>query len=202
LKGGGYRCRLVASSFENSDRLSKRHKFSEELYHQLSVIQIKIPSLSERKDDFPLLVKDLVAEISLLLRRNKATITETAIEKLSARNWPGNITELKNFIFFALNNAKNSEITDDDVPSISNYSFPNGASLNDELYRISAELIGFAKDRGIYNAAAEYERLLFPPLFKAALDAAGNNKTKAAKLLGINRNTLRIKLDGFGKQNN
>jgi DNA-binding NtrC family response regulator len=200
LRASASRCRLITSSAESLEKFRRRYSFSEDLYHKLSVIQIKIPSLEERKDDFPLLVKDLSAEISGWLHKKEAVFSGEVLKKLSARNWPNNIAELKNVLFFLLNNAKTLEILECDIPIISISSSKREASLNNELYRVSADLIAFAKERGIFDVAAEYEKLLLFPLFKAALDATKNNKTKSAELLGMNRNTFRTKLKSLSSQ--
>ncbi|MDR2105287.1 MAG: sigma 54-interacting transcriptional regulator [Deferribacteraceae bacterium] len=190
-------CRLITSSSESLEKISKRYPFSEVLCHKLSVIQIKIPSLRERKDDFPLLVNEISAEIANWLHKENFFFTPKAIEKLSLRNWPENIAELKCILFYILSNARSDEITDNDIPTV--HSLHKNSSLNEELYRLASELIALAKDRQIYNVAAEYEKLIFPPLLEAALSAAQNKKSRAAELLGINRNTLRTKLSNLGK---
>jgi DNA-binding NtrC family response regulator len=187
-------CRLITSSSENLDKISKRYNLSEPLCHKLSVIQIKVPSLRERKDDLPLLIRELAAEISSVLHKEHVIFTPKAIEKLSARNWPGNVEELKKIIFFTLCNAKTSEINACDITAATSQ---NGESINEGLYRISMDLISIADNRGVYNAAEKYEEYIWPPLLKAAMDTAKGNRSKAAELLGINRNTLRIKLKKF-----
>jgi DNA-binding NtrC family response regulator len=187
-------CRLITSSSESFDKISKRYNFSEPLCHKLSVIQIKVPSLIERKDDLPLLIKELSAEISSVLNKEHVVFTPKAIEKLSARNWPGNIEELKKIIFFTLCNAKTSEINDFDITAAASH---DGESINEGLYRVSMDLISIAGDRGVYNVADKYEEYIWPPLLRALMDTTKGNMSKAAKLLGINRNTLRIKLKKF-----
>jgi DNA-binding NtrC family response regulator len=186
-------CRLIASSSENLEKISKRHNFSEPLCHKLSVIQIKVPSLRERKDDLPLLINELVAEISSLLHKH-VVFTPKAIAKLSARNWPGNIEELKKNIFFTLYNAKTSEINDFDITAAASQ---DGDSINKELYRVSMDIISMADGISGYKVSDEYEKLLWPPLLKAAMDTTKGNMSKAAELLGVNRNTLRIRLKKF-----
>jgi DNA-binding protein Fis len=64
------------------------------------------------------------------------------------------------------------------------------ASLNDQLYKIAGELLQVARQQGTYTVMNEYKRLVVPPLVKAALDYTKNNKSQAAELLGITRNTL------------
>jgi DNA-binding NtrC family response regulator len=198
LRSNVCRCRLITSSAESLEKSRRRYSFSEDLYHKLSVIQIKVPSLEERKDDLPLLIKELSAEISGWLHKTEAVFSDEVLEKLSARNWPNNIAELKNVLFILLNSEKTLEILECEIPIIS--SSKREASLNNELYRVSADLIAFAKERGIFDVAAEYEKLLLFPLFKAALDATKNNKTKSAELLGMNRNTFRMKLKSLSSQ--
>ncbi|MDR2400311.1 MAG: sigma 54-interacting transcriptional regulator [Deferribacteraceae bacterium] len=188
-------CRFISSTSESLERVAKRCVFSEALCHKLSVIQIRIPSLRERKDDFPMLVSELSDEITSRLNKETVVFSSKAIEKLSERNWPGNIAELKNILFYIICNAKTEEITERDLPTLT--ISKKGESLNDELYRIAAELILLAKERGVYTVAAEYEKIVFPPLLKAAISATNNNKVKAAEFLGMNRNTLKTKLDKF-----
>ncbi len=195
--------RYIVSSCKQIEPLVKKGELSEELYHRFCVMQIRIPALRERKEDIPVLVDEFVKKYSAKYNVNPR-LADDLYEKLSARLWPGNVDELENSIHYAIQHSKTGCISTEDLPvwSIaSHYTSNSGESLNDELKRIAKELLNSAKTRETYTSMEEYKKLVYPPILEAVLDFTDNNKSQAAMLLGINRNTLKKMLREYEFEN-
>ncbi|MBB3698006.1 sigma 54-interacting transcriptional regulator [Flammeovirga yaeyamensis] len=106
--------RVVAATNKDLKAMIKSGDFREDLYHRLSVIVIKVPSLSDRKDDIPLLVKKFLKDIAGEYGKPETQITEEALEKLKEPEWTGNIRELRNVVE-RLTIMSPTEITKQDV---------------------------------------------------------------------------------------
>jgi DNA-binding NtrC family response regulator len=198
VDSGSYDCRYIVSSSKKLEPIVKKGGVLKEFFQKLCVVQITLPSLRERKDDIELLIKEFVHQLSQTDQPH--TISKSAVKKLVSRSWPGNVSELRNSIQYAITHAKKEMITEEDLPlwaNLSYYSLVSGESLSDELYKISCELMEFAKVNGKYAVLEEYKKLVLAPLIEAALVQTDHNKSDAAKLLGINRNTLRKYLNDY-----
>lgn len=90
--------RVVAATNKDLRKEIDENRFREDLYHRLSVIVIKVPSLNERKDDIPLLTEKFLDDIAEDYGARKKSIAKNALEALKAHNWTGNIRELRNVI--------------------------------------------------------------------------------------------------------
>jgi len=90
--------RVVAATNKNLSEEIDAGKFREDLYHRLSVILIKVPTLNERLEDIPLLANHFIAQICNEYGMSTKSITESAIAELQKLNWTGNIREFRNVI--------------------------------------------------------------------------------------------------------
>lgn len=90
--------RLIAATNKDLRKEIERGNFREDLYHRLSVILIRVPSLSERRSDIPLLVNHFNEQIAETIGRPPLKYSEEALEKLTALPWTGNVRELKNVV--------------------------------------------------------------------------------------------------------
>ncbi len=90
--------RVIAATNKDLKKEIAEGRFREDLYHRLSVIVIKVPSLKERKDDLPLLVDKFLDEIAANYGNKKKSINNDALKLLTQNEWSGNIRELKNVI--------------------------------------------------------------------------------------------------------
>jgi len=106
--------RVIAATNKNLSAEIAENNFREDLYHRLSVILIRVPSLNERKEDIPLLANHFIQLICDEYGMSKKTITETAITELQQINWTGNIREFRNVIE-RLIILCDLQITEDDV---------------------------------------------------------------------------------------
>lgn len=94
--------RIITATAKNLQNEVQLNKFREDLYYRLNVVPIKTPSLSERKDDIPLLVKYFIKQISKLSGLKERDFSEEAIAALQSYEWPGNIRQLRNIIEWTL----------------------------------------------------------------------------------------------------
>lgn len=166
--------RVIAATNSDLLKMSESGGFREDLYYRLNVVNIEIPSLKDRKDDIPLLANYFVGKFSEEFQKPKLPITDKALQILMRYNWPGNIRELENTIQRALIMA-DTEIGPDQLPEQFKLTMP---SQNTEA--------------SAHDSLADMEK----KHIERVLQSVGNNKTKAAEILGITRKTLRAKLEG------
>lgn len=163
--------RTIAATNKNLEELMARGIFREDLYYRLNVFPINLPPLRERKEDIP----DLVMHF---LKKNQQTmdkIQPAAMRALMNYQWPGNIRELENIIERLIILAGDEPISLDLLPPQFRGE-PTGASSSALNLKIP--------DQGLSIDDVEKE------LIQRALQKAGGNKSKAAKLLGITRRKL------------
>lgn len=167
--------RIIAAT--NRDMLALVHngQFREDLYYRLNVIEIKLPSLRERKGDIPLLAEHFVAELSKQFNVPPLPISPDVLEILSRYHWPGNVRELKNVIEKALVLSEGLMITPDALPSYLWHSASDPAP-------------GGAND---ITGNSEREQIV------RALEQHGGNILKTAKALNMARNTLYRKIEKY-----
>ncbi|NOZ02178.1 MAG: sigma-54-dependent Fis family transcriptional regulator, partial [Deltaproteobacteria bacterium] len=110
--------RVIASTNRSLSELVKEHKFREDLFYRLNVITIKLPSLSERIEDVPLLAQHFVAAFADKNRKDVRAISREAAELLMAHDWPGNVRELENTIEHAVVLCRGDTIRVEDLPDL------------------------------------------------------------------------------------
>ncbi|WP_417444057.1 sigma-54-dependent transcriptional regulator [Joostella sp.] len=162
--------RVIAATNSNLMELFRQEKFREDLYYRLAVVDIKSPPLRDRKSDIPLLVDKFVRKYGLEYKDRYVTISPNVIDLFLRYSWPGNIRELENCIQRAVIMCDKS-IELSHVPDTLKYK------------------IDFPEEELVTLAEMEKRYI------KRVLDSVANNKTKAAEILGIDRKTLRNKLD-------
>ena len=165
--------RILVASNENLLKACREGKFREDLYHRFNEFYIHVPALRERKDDIPLLASHFLSVVNREQSKNVKGFTAGAEKILKEYPWPGNVRELKNVIRRAVL-MTTSEVLDENV-------FPQ------EMVSMSVDS---GNDMKLKNAAhhAEVE------MIKKVLRKVNNNKSKAAKILNIDRKTLYNKL--------
>ncbi|MCQ2264182.1 MAG: sigma-54 dependent transcriptional regulator [Bacteroidales bacterium] len=117
--------RVIAATNKDIQEEIRKKRFREDLYHRLSVIVIKVPSLRERKDDIPLLVDHFIEELCNNTARHIPTITPEAVAELQSYPWTGNVRELRNVIERLLIFCDET-ITLDDVRFYTNHAVKSG----------------------------------------------------------------------------
>ena len=171
--------RLVAATNQDLEGLIVRGLFRKDLYYRLNVISLQIPPLRERREDIPSLVRHLLAQLAKDSGYASIGVSQAAMAALVEYGWQGNVRELANVLERALLVMHGEEIDLGDLP------FSAGRGLAE---RLPAEVVPMREARAQTEKAA----------LKAALDKAGNNKAKAAELLGIHRTMLYRQLKRHG----
>ncbi|MDD6199037.1 MAG: sigma-54 dependent transcriptional regulator [Prevotella sp.] len=161
--------RLVAATNENLEQAVAEGRFREDLYHRLSEFTIYMPQLSERGTDLFLFADLFVRLANEDLSRNVEGFEARAAEMLASHTWPGNLRELNNVVKRAVLVARGPYITQEEL----------SAAMGPVRQEPSTAL---------HDADAERQRIL------NALQQCGGNKSKAARMLGIDRKTLYNKL--------
>ncbi len=166
--------RIVAATNKNLRTLVERRVFREDLYFRLNVIPIEVPPLRERGEDVLLLARHFAEKFSRELGRPVPRLSDALLANLVAYPWPGNVRELENIIQRVVVMADGEEIDVPSLPVSMRFSAPRPATLRRTLAEVEAEHV------------------------RAVLTSVNDNKTRAAKILGIDRKTLREKLKHLG----
>lgn len=178
--------RIIAATNKDLEKMVQERTFREDLYYRISVFPIRIPPLRERRDDIPLLSHYFIREFSTAFGRRPQAMSDKVIEMLYDHPWKGNIRELRNVLERAMILAKGEKITARHVILHESHGKPLG-ELNME--EVVALLI---RDHRV--GLEELERTYI----QYAMEASNNNVSKAARLLGLSRATLRYRLDKLG----
>lgn len=175
--------RIIAATNKDLEKMVQEKSFREDLYYRISVFPIRIPPLRERRDDIPLLSQHFIGEFSTAFGRRPPTMTDKVMEMLYNHTWKGNIRELRNVLERAMILTKGDKITAQHVILHESQGKPLG-ELN--LTQV-VELLMRDHRVGLEDLEKTY--------IQYAMEVAGNNVSKAARLLGLSRATLRYRLD-------
>jgi two-component system response regulator HydG len=173
--------RIISATNRNLEAAIGAGLFREDLFYRLNVMTIELPPLRERRDDIPLLVEAFVRRESGRLGREVLGPTPRALEAMEGYNWPGNVRELRNVIERAAVLAGSEPIDLAHLP-------PMLAPSPSSYVPLPEHAVDFDQE------VERYERRLI----LHAYEKAGRVKAKAAKMLGIDRNRFRYKLEKLG----
>ncbi|MBI5637620.1 MAG: sigma-54-dependent Fis family transcriptional regulator [Nitrospinae bacterium] len=175
--------RVVAATNIDVGRAVKEGKLREDLYYRINVLNIKLPPLRARKEDIPLLAQGIIERLNARFGRRVKGISAGALAALARHDWPGNVRELQNVIerCFSLPDI---EVIEERHIQIA----PLAGS------RETPAAVPVPADGGDVLSLDEAEK----KLILSALAKTGNNKLKAAQLLGIHRSRLYKKLERYG----
>jgi DNA-binding NtrC family response regulator len=191
--------RLIAATHRHLKTWSAEGKFRPDLYYRLGVFTIHLPPLRERGDDLPLLVRHYVRRFSNELGREVREVAPGALQRLCTYPWPGNIRELQSVLKQTLLRASGPTLlaaflpelppgSGEDAPAPPEADAPGGEAF------VVRQRVG-PDVRDLYaEAHRQLDRLLLP----AVLEHTGGSQHQAALLLGIARQTLRLKLRDLG----
>ena len=174
--------RVIASTNRDLVEMINNGTFRNDLYYRLNVVELKVPSLRERSEDIPALVKLFINEFNTLLGKFVTGFSEQAIYHLCRYQWPGNIRELKNCIEYIMNIVSVNESTID-MNHLPHYIHgPASHGKNNRQMGTLAEAVAAVEREAIINA----------------LKYTGGTKREAAKLLGVSTTTLWRKMVELG----
>jgi two-component system nitrogen regulation response regulator GlnG len=196
--------RILAATHRDLAGLVSSGRFREDLFYRLNVVPIALPALRERRQDVPILARhflDLAAESGLPRKQ----LSDEALAVLRAHDWPGNVRELENLM------RRLAVLSRDDVigvetmrSALGDVGAPEAAPppATDIASAVVARIKALERqDPALLDDGTLYERLIAElerPLIEAMLARYGHNQLRTAQALGINRNTLRKRLDALG----
>lgn len=197
--------RIIAATHKDLQKRIEAGLFREDLYYRLNVVPIKLPPLRSRLDDIPDLVKHFIS-LAQNSGLDEKHFTDGAMKALQNHSWPGNIRELENVIWriLALNTQEeidietiNSELSNiqADVPDIDQKNTLNRITLSEFAAQYFQQHVSFEQED--IPASGLYQMILSqvePPLIRETLKNTSGNQMRASEILGINRNTLRKKM--------
>ncbi|MDD4158148.1 MAG: sigma-54 dependent transcriptional regulator [Proteiniphilum sp.] len=175
--------RIVTATNENLEKAIAEGRFREDLYHRINEFTIMVPPLREQSEDIALYADHFMKEANRELEKHAETLTPEALSLLTQYGWPGNLRELRNVIRRAVLFCRDGEITPATLPYLPENRLPerqgSAGSRQQEM--------SLARDPG-----NEKEKI------RRALEMTGGNKTKAARLLQVDRKTLYNKMHQYG----
>ena len=174
--------RIIAATNENPDKLVREKLLREDLYYRLSVFQLDLPRLSDRKEDITLLIHYFVEFYNRHMQIKIEKLDDQVFLAFQQYNWPGNVRELKNALETAYNNASSKEINLNDIPAkIRNYS------------SVSEEINSAKKSYHLKDKVEEYEKTLIV----IELNNTGGKLAETARRLGISKQLLKYKMGKY-----
>jgi len=170
-------CRIIVATNRNLAELVAAGRFREDLYHRINVFPLTIPSLSERKDDIPILCEHILEQLRQHLGKPLPGISQKAMEVMLSYRWPGNVRELRNCL------ERAAILTDGELIRPSHLGI--GRTYSDEV------ATGCSSDTVSYNLTLPSGELsldaLTDRILAITLERCGGNKSKASQLLKVNR---------------
>lgn len=166
--------RVVTATNEDLSAAVKEGNFREDLYHRLNEFSIQVPALRERREDLMLFAEHFLEESNHDLEKDVVGFSEEAVEAFKNYNWPGNLRELRNMVKRAVLLTQDSMIP----AKVLSHEITSAKKMDDSY--------------GLFKNKNEESLIL------DALEKANGNKSKAARLLSIDRKTLYNKLKQYG----
>lgn len=175
--------RVIAATNRDLTSAVEDGAFRSDLYYRLNVVPMYIPPLRERLEDVEPLALYFVERLARDLKRDPASLPKSTLRMLEAYPWPGNVRELRNVLERVLILEDTNEIRPEHLPVEIRAGSPRGGS--------DGRVVQLPPD-GLPLLAVERD------LIQQALGRAGGNITRAAKLLGLSRDTLRYRIEKYG----
>jgi DNA-binding NtrC family response regulator len=175
--------RVLAATNKDPVKAIQEGSFREDLYYRLNVVSLALPPLRERREDIPALVQAFIEEFNARYDKRIRSVDESVLSGLIAQPWPGNVRELRNTIERAIIVCDGDVILPKHVPPAPSLrAIPDSGDSPDSVsFRVGTSLEDAEK-----------------ALILKTLAANGNNKTRAADVLGISLKTLHNKLKAYG----
>ncbi len=196
-----FTARLIAASNRDLSSEVAAGRFREDLYHRLNLVTLRVPALRERPDDIPGLMQELLRRANREVGKQIAGIERLALERLQEHPWPGNVRELEHVIKRTALTARGPLISvhdlrfDDAATPTEQAVQPPLEGAMTQLREVAARIVQLAQRDGqggdVRGRAVE---AVDGALVAAAMRVCSGNQVQAAKLLGINRSTLRSRL--------
>jgi two-component system, NtrC family, response regulator PilR len=182
--------RIISATHKNLSTLMEQGQFRQDLYYRLNVIQLKMPALRERPEDIPELTQKLLSKLCANQSITVPVLDETAQKLITSLPFAGNVRELENMLERALALCDGETISADDLLM--------GGDFEAGDVPKPAPVEGFEPSPSPEVGLPEYLEDIEKRAILKALEKTSNNKTAAAKLLGVSFRTLRYRLIKLG----
>lgn len=170
--------RIITATNRNLLELIDQKAFREDLYFRINVIPIHLPPVRHRRDDIPLLVNTFIHRLELRTGKPIRGLTREALNRFMDYHWPGNVREMKSALEYAFTVADKDAIDVDHLPP--------------HILTHRSPVVPAFKPAGGETGGTERQQLV------EALQTAGGNQSKAARILGINRVTVWNRMRKYG----
>ena len=190
--------RIIAATHQNLEDRVKQGMFREDLFHRLNVIRLRLPPLRERREDIPLLAKYFLQKSAQELNVETKTISETALNYLSAQDIPGNVRQLENLCHWLTVMTPTQQVEIADLPQEWRESNATLSSAHEDWREALKQQVAQALQRGDKNILDNFSQQFERTLISQALQHTGGRRIEAATLLGMGRNTLTRKVQELG----
>ncbi len=193
--------RLVAATNVDLERAVESGRFRRDLYYRLNVYAISLPPLRDRGDDIPLLVDHFMKRFRRELGKDACQLAAKTMDFFRAYPWPGNLRELQSVLKHALLEATGPVVSPECLPASLRSPLSADRHSPDLPTHPESLWVSFIDERlraGSTALYAEWQSLTERLLFERVLRHVRGNLSKAAKILGIHRVTLRSKIDALG----
>ena len=175
--------RVIAATNRSLQEEVKKGRFREDLYYRLNVMAVPLPPLRDRREDVPLLLNHYIDSFNTEFRKKVRGVSPGALTALKNYGWPGNVRELRNAVERAMLLTDGTELREEHFPML------------------GTQESGFSTEVGLPAAGINLEELE-RSLVVQALERSGWNQTKAATLLGLNRDQIRYRIEKFKLERN
>lgn len=178
--------RIISATHKNLGDMMAKGLFRQDLYYRLNVIQLKMPSLRDRPEDIPELTQKLLQKLCASQSISVPKLEDSAANLISKLQFSGNVRELENMLERALALCDGEKISADDL------------FMDQESGNTTAEAVTYDPSKNQDVSLSDYLEDIEKRAILKALAKANNNKTAAAKLLGVSFRTLRYRLAKLG----
>lgn len=178
--------RIVAAMNVDPFQAVKDKLLREDLFYRLNVVSLRLPDLSERMEDFPMLLQHFIQKFNEKLQKQVKGVSPDAYASMTGHGWPGNVREMENIIEGTMNIMEGDIIQQEDLPL---YLRRSG-----EIQRVKGGVLAMSKGETLKMAMSRLERALVQEVYQQS----GSNITQAARTLGLPRQTLQYRLEKLG----
>jgi len=172
--------RIISATNRNLLEEVNQGRFREDLYYRLNVLPIKMPKLSERREDIPELVKHILARFCATENKQKITVTDKGLKFLCDKEWNGNVRELENLLYRSVVITDKQQLSDNDFIEMSESAVRNNSAIH----------ISLLNNLGIAKTMQEIEN----EVIALTLNRCADNVGEVARQLAIGQSTLYKKL--------
>jgi nitrogen regulation protein NR(I) len=190
--------RVIAATHRDLEGAIAEKTFREDLFYRLNVVSVQLPSLRQRAEDIPALVKYFLQKYGKELGVQTPSILPDALDYLREQPWPGNIRELENVVRQAMLLARRYTITLEHIKQVMSKVLHPAEKPDGSMATWIGEMLSKAKRGEADRVYAKIFEGMERELFAQAIQLANGNQAKAARWLGISRLTMREKLTMFG----